>query len=121
MGSIRLHSLNDVKLVGRLTKDPELRFTPQGTPVCRFRIAVGRKYKDRTSGEWKEEVFCNRVLAPEWKELFSGNGFKLLQFDVLSRLKPASIDQSIYAPPFRDKSRDELSPLIIRVVGQRLG
>jgi single-strand DNA-binding protein len=56
MGQIRLHSLNDVKLVGRLTKDPELRFTTQGTPVCRFRLAVGRRYKDRTSNDWKEDV-----------------------------------------------------------------
>ena len=54
--NIRLHSLNDVKLVGRLTKDPELRYTTQGTPVCHFRIAVGRKYKDRNSNEWKEDV-----------------------------------------------------------------
>lgn len=66
MGAIRLHSLNDVKLVGRLTKDPELRFTTQGTPVCRFRIAVGRKYKDRTSGEWKEEVAF--VPCSVWRE-----------------------------------------------------
>ena len=66
MGAIRLHSLNDVKLVGRLTKHPELRFTPQGTPVCRFRIAVGRKYKDRTSGEWKEEVAF--VPCSVWRE-----------------------------------------------------
>ncbi len=66
MGAIRLHSLNDVKLVGRLTKDPELRYTTQGTPVCHFRIAVGRKYKDRTSGEWKEEVAF--VPCSVWRE-----------------------------------------------------
>jgi single-strand DNA-binding protein len=66
MGIIRLHSLNDVKLVGRLTKDPELRFTTQGTPVCHFRIAVGRRYKDRNSGEWKEEVAF--VPCSVWRE-----------------------------------------------------
>jgi len=66
MAGIRLHSLNDVKLVGRLTKDPELRFTTQGTAVCHFRIAVGRKYKDRTSNEWKEEVAF--VPCSVWRE-----------------------------------------------------
>ena len=66
MANIRLHSLNDVKLVGRLTRDPELRFTQQGTPVCHFRIAVGRKYKDRNSSEWKEEVAFVPVVV--WRE-----------------------------------------------------
>ena len=66
MANIRLHSLNDVKLVGRLTKDPELRFTTQGTAVCHFRIAVGRKYKDRNSSEWKEEVAF--VPCSVWRE-----------------------------------------------------
>jgi single-strand DNA-binding protein len=56
MANLRLHSLNDVKLVGRLTRDPELRYTPQGTPVCHFRIAVGRKFKDRNSNERRKSV-----------------------------------------------------------------
>ncbi len=64
--NIRLHSLNDVKLVGRLTKDPELRFTTGGTAVCHFRIAVGRSFKDRTSGEWREEVAF--VPCSVWRE-----------------------------------------------------
>jgi len=66
MANLRLHSLNDVKLVGRLTKDPEVRFTTQGTPVCRFRLAVGRRYRDKNSNEWKEEVaFVGCVV---WRE-----------------------------------------------------
>ena len=40
MANLRLHTLNDVKMIGRLTRDPELRYTPQGTPVCHFRVAV---------------------------------------------------------------------------------
>ena len=66
MANLRLHSLNDVKLVGRLTRDPELRFTTQGTPVCRFRLAVGRRYKDRQSGEWKDDVAF--VPCTVWRE-----------------------------------------------------
>ena len=66
MANLRLHSLNDVKIVGRLTRDPELRFTTQGTPVCRLRVAVGRRYKDRQSSEWKEEVAY--IGATVWRE-----------------------------------------------------
>ncbi len=32
--------MNTINLIGRTTADPELRFTPSGTPVCKFRLAV---------------------------------------------------------------------------------
>lgn len=48
-------SLNKVLLIGNLTKDPELRYTPNGTAVANLRIAVNRKFKDRT-GELKEDT-----------------------------------------------------------------
>lgn len=73
--NLRLHSLNDVKLVGRLTRDPDLRYTAQGTPVCHFRIAVGRRYKDRNSSEWKEEVAF--VPCSVWRETAERCGQKL--------------------------------------------
>jgi single-strand DNA-binding protein len=73
--AIKLHSLNDVKLVGRLTRDPDLRFTTQGTPVCHFRLAVGRRYKDRTSGEWREEVAF--VPCNVWREAAERCGQRL--------------------------------------------
>lgn len=75
MANLRLHSLNDVKLVGRLTRDPELRYTPQGTPVCHFRIAVSRSYKDRNSTEWKEEVAF--VPCNVWRETAERCGQRL--------------------------------------------
>lgn len=45
---------NKVILIGNLTRDPELRYTPQGTSVCNFSLAVNRKYKQ--GEEMKEEV-----------------------------------------------------------------
>jgi single-strand DNA-binding protein len=48
-------SLNHVVLIGNLTADPELRYTPSGTARTRFSIAVNRQYKD-ASGQLKEEV-----------------------------------------------------------------
>ncbi|MEO0107935.1 MAG: single-stranded DNA-binding protein [candidate division WOR-3 bacterium] len=56
MAEVRLGSLNVVILMGRAVADPELRYTPKGTPVLAFRIAVNRRYKDPTSGEWKDET-----------------------------------------------------------------
>ena len=49
-------SLNKVLLMGNLTKDPELRYTPQGTAVVNLRLAVNRKFRDRNTQEMKEEV-----------------------------------------------------------------
>jgi len=48
-------SLNKVILIGNLTADPELRYTPSGTARTRFSIAVNRQYKD-ASGQLQEEV-----------------------------------------------------------------
>ncbi len=48
-------SLNKVILIGNLTGDPELRYTPSGTARTRFSIAINRQYKDST-GQLQEEV-----------------------------------------------------------------
>ncbi len=45
---------NKVILIGNLTKDPELRYTPQGTPVSSFRLAVNYRYKQ--GDEMKQET-----------------------------------------------------------------
>ena len=47
-------SFNKVILMGNLTRDPELRYTPGGSPVCSFGLAVNRRY--RQNNEWKDEV-----------------------------------------------------------------
>ena len=51
-------NINVVAITGNLTKDPELRSTPSGTPVCKLRVAVNSRRKDGQSGEgrldWRE-------------------------------------------------------------------
>jgi single-strand DNA-binding protein len=49
-------SLNRVLLIGNLTRDPELRYTPAGAGVCEFAIGVNRSWTDKKSGEKKDEV-----------------------------------------------------------------
>ena len=48
-------SVNRVVVVGNLTRDPELRHTPSGTPVCSLRIAVNTRRKD-ASGQWADKA-----------------------------------------------------------------
>lgn len=44
----------NITLIGNLTDDPELRFTPSGAAVAKFRVASTPRYLDRQSGEWKD-------------------------------------------------------------------
>lgn len=59
-------SLNRVQLIGNLTRDPELRYTPNGTAVCSFGLATNRGWTTDT-GEKKEEAEFHRVVA--WNKL----------------------------------------------------
>lgn len=47
---------NSVTLVGNIVDDPELRFTPAGQAMAKFRIAVNRRWQDRSTNEWQEET-----------------------------------------------------------------
>ena len=60
-------SLNKVLLIGNLTRDPELRYTPQGTPVCTFGLATNRSWQPSAGGERQEETEFHRVVA--WNKL----------------------------------------------------
>lgn len=59
-------SLNKVELIGNLTRDPELRYTPSGTAVCTFGIATNREWTD-SSGQHKEEAEFHNIVA--WAKL----------------------------------------------------
>lgn len=59
-------SLNRVQLIGNLTRDPELRYTPNGNAVCTFSIATNRSWTT-DSGEKREEVDFHRIVA--WNKL----------------------------------------------------
>jgi single-strand DNA-binding protein len=59
-------SLNKVMLIGNLTRDPEMRYTPQGTAVCTFGVATNRSWTAE-SGEKKEDVEFHNVVA--WNKL----------------------------------------------------
>src|SRR5690606_38954064 len=55
-------SLNRVTLIGNLGKDPELRYTAEGAAVCSVSIATSHHWKDKASGERREETEWHRVV-----------------------------------------------------------
>jgi single-strand DNA-binding protein len=60
-------SLNRAMLIGHVTAAPELRYTPQGTPVCTFTVATNRVWTDQASGQRQESAEFTRCVA--WRKL----------------------------------------------------
>lgn len=86
-------SLNQVTLMGNLTRDPELRQTPTGQTVTSFSLALNRSYKD-SSGEWQEatdyiDIVCWGPLA-ERVDQYLNKGRRCL---VQGRLQSRSWEQ----------------------------
>ncbi len=82
-------SLNQVTLMGNLTRDPELRQTPNGQNVTSFSLALNRSYKD-SSGEWQEatdyiDIVCWGPLAERVAQYLSKGRRCLVQGRVQSR------------------------------------
>jgi single-strand DNA-binding protein len=59
-------SLNRIVLVGNLTRDPELKYTPAGTAVCTFGVATNRSWTT-ADGQTKDDVQYHRIVA--WQKL----------------------------------------------------
>jgi single-strand DNA-binding protein len=57
--------INEVRLMGNITQDPDLRFTPSGSAVLNFSMATNRSYK--LNEEWKEEVTFHNIVV--WANL----------------------------------------------------
>jgi single-strand DNA-binding protein len=76
-------SFNQVILMGNLTRDPELRQTPNGQNVCSFSLALNRSYKG-SDGEWKEATDYVDIVA--WGPL----GERVAQY--LTKGRPALVN-----------------------------
>lgn len=82
-------SLNQVTLMGNLTRDPELRNTPNGQNVTNFSLALNRSYKD-SGGEWQEatdyvDIVCWGPLAERVDQYLSKGRRCLVQGRIQSR------------------------------------
>jgi single-strand DNA-binding protein len=58
--------VNKVILVGNVGKDPDVKYTPSGTPVAKLSIATNERFKDK-SGEWQERTEWHNLVA--WQRL----------------------------------------------------
>ena len=106
-------SLNKVLLIGNLTKDPELRYTPAGIAVANLRLAVNRKYKDK-SGESASAIFGGgkyddesrkKKLKEEWNRL-KDEGTKL-QLSMIDIVKEGLENEDKYKKKTERDSGDE--------------
>ena len=66
---------NSVTLVGNITRDPELRYTPTGAATCQFGLAVNRRWQNRQTSEWEEATSFFNVVA--WREMAENAGESL--------------------------------------------
>ncbi len=56
-----------VNIVGNVTRDPEMRYTPSGVAKASFGVAVSRRWQNRTSHEWEEQTSFFNVVC--WREM----------------------------------------------------
>jgi single-strand DNA-binding protein len=88
-------SVNKVILVGRLGRDPELKYTPSGAPVATFSLATDESFKDRT-GEKQDRTEWHKIVA--WNKLAEICG------EYLTKGKLVYIEGSIRSHEYQDKS-----------------
>ena len=110
MSQLRLGYLNAVYLIGRLVADPELRYTQKGAPVCDFRIACSRRYKNRETGEWQEETLFINVVA--WRRQAETAN------DYLKKGSAVLIEGNIRSRQWETNEGDKRS--VIEVVARRI-
>ena len=84
---------NNVTLVGNITRDPELRFLPNGTANATFGLAVNRRWQNRQTNEWEEKVsFFNVVVWREMAENAAESLTKGMRVVVTGRLEQRSYE-----------------------------
>ncbi|HOI42078.1 MAG TPA: single-stranded DNA-binding protein [Elusimicrobiales bacterium] len=108
--NIRIPEQNYVLLTGRLTRDPELRTTTKGTPVCSFDIAVNRRYKDNNSGEWRDDT--TYVPITVWGPM--GERCK----EKLRKGSPVHVEGRLRGEEYTDKTGQKRK--VMRVVANRV-
>jgi len=103
-------NLNKVMLMGNLTRDIEMRFTPSGMAVGKFGLAINRKYRDTKTNDLREEVTFVDV------ELFGKQAETASQY--LSKGKPIYIEGRLKFDSWDDKTTGQKRSKLY-VVGER--
>ncbi len=107
-------SVNKVIIVGNLGKDPEVRYTPNGSAVCNLSVATSRNWKSRETGERQEETEWHRVVLYDRQAEVAR--------DYLKKGRPVYIEGRIKTRKWQDKDgRDVYTTEIIGDTMQLLG
>ena len=88
-------SVNKVILIGRLGKDPEVKYTPSGAPVAKFTLATDEAFKDR-AGEQQRRT--------EWHNIVAWNRLAEICGEYLTKGKQVYIEGSIRTRQWEDQS-----------------
>jgi single-strand DNA-binding protein len=88
-------SVNKVILIGRVGRDPEVRYTPSGSPVATFSVATDESFKDR-SGQQQQHTEWHKIVA--WNKLAEICG------EYLTKGKQVYIEGSIRSRQWEDQS-----------------
>jgi len=107
-------SVNKVIIVGNLGKDPETRYSPNGGAICNVRIATTRNWKDKASGEKKEET--------EWHSVVFYDRLAEIAGEYLKKGRSVYVEGRLKTRKWQDKEgQDRYTTEIIAAEMQLLG
>ncbi len=107
-------SVNKVILIGNLGRDPEVRYTPNGSAVCNLRLATTRNWKNRDSGEKMEETEWHSVVLYDRQAEIAG--------EYLKKGRPVYIEGRLKTRKWQDKDgNDRYTTEIVAETMQLLG
>lgn len=96
MKEIRLLEQNIVLVSGYLARDPDYRTTAGGTSMCRFTVGVTRRFRDKATGEWKDDVAWVPVTV--WRE--AADRLR----DRLKKGSPVHVEGRLRSSSYEDKA-----------------
>lgn len=107
-------SVNKVILIGNLGRDPETRYAPSGSAICNVRIATTRNWKDKASGEKREET--------EWHSVVFYDRLAEIAGEYLKKGRPVYVEGRLKTRKWQDKEgQDRYTTEIIANEMQMLG
>jgi len=107
-------SVNKVILVGNLGKDPETRYSPNGGAICNVRLATTRNWKDKATGEKKEET--------EWHSVVFYDRLAEIAGEYLKKGRSVYVEGRLKTRKWQDKEgQDRYTTEIIAAEMQLLG
>lgn len=108
-------SVNKVILIGNLGRDPEVRYSPEGSAICNVSIATTSTWKDKTSGEKREET--------EWHRVVFYNRLAEIAGEYLKKGRPIYVEGRLKTRKWQDKETgaDRYSTDIVADQMQMLG